>query len=193
MLRIYTQVLSYDCANMLNTGSNVYESTGWNITLFPGLHVPLDILTHNLPQHKEYYMDLLFHSKHTCPTATGRSSQLIWITLDPQPAVIGEDVQIRCTHNISSVINYHPWIVVDGETTTLNTLTSQENYSLNKSALIDGQAVYVVIMHNVRASDNGTRFECYFRFNGGEEIRSGTVALRVRHEGEGSYICMRSV
>ena len=102
--------------------------------------------------------------------------------------MIGEDVQIRCTHNISSVINYHPWIVVDGETTTLNTLTSQENYSLNKSALIDGQVVYVVIMHNVRASDNGTRFECYFRLNGGEEIRSGTVALRVRHEGEGSHM-----
>ena len=79
---------------------------------------------------------------------------------------------------------------MNGETTTLNTLTSQEKYSLNKSAIIDGKAVFVVIVHNVRESDNGTRFECYFVLNGGGEIRSGTVALRVRHEGEGSYICM---
>ena len=79
---------------------------------------------------------------------------------------------------------------MNGETTTLNTLTSQEKYSLNKSAIIDGEAVFVIIVHNVSKSDNGTMFECYFALNGGEEIKSGTVALRVRHEGEGSYIRM---
>ena len=115
-------------------------------------------------------------------TATEGSSQII-ISLDPQPALIGEDVEIRCTH-IQSLV--YPRISLYDKEGKFQTLKNIGKYSFHNSLYINRDAVFVVTLHNASVSDNGTKFECYVR-SSGRRITSGTRVLRVGHKGEGIY------
>ena len=99
-------------------------------------------------------------------------------SLDPQPALIGVDVQIRCTLVQIPVL---PRIAVNDKEETLQSLAKWENYTLTSSTITNGVAVYVLTLHNVSVSDNGTRFECFMRQHG-RRITSGTRVLRVVQE-----------
>ena len=105
------------------------------------------------------------------------------MSVEPQTAAVGDDVKIKCAHNISSVIDYYPRIAANSQTYTVDTLTSSEKYSLTNSTVINGVAVLVLALHNVGMTDNETTFQCYFRLNGGMEIRSNVAALMVQNRG----------
>ena len=64
---------------------------------------------------------------------------------------------------------------------TIQTLANSDKYTLTSSTITNGVAVYVLTLHNVSVSDNGTRFECYVRASG-RRITSGTRVLRVVQE-----------
>ena len=125
-------------------------------------------------------------------TATEGHSQ-ISLSLDPQPALIGEDVGIRCT---VMQIEVQPRIAVNDKEETTQTLANRDRYTLTSSTISNG-VVYVLTLHNVGVSDNGTRFECYVR-SSGRRITSGTRVLRVVQEritvtkgiGCGGMVCM---
>ena len=103
--------------------------------------------------------------------------------LTPQVATVSDDIQMKCAHNISRVIDYYPRIAVNSRTYTVDTLTNSEKYNLTDSTVINGVAVLVLTLHNVGIADNGTTFQCYFRLNGGIEIRSNVAALMVHNKG----------
>ena len=105
------------------------------------------------------------------------------MSIEPQTAAVGDDVSIKCTHNISSVIDYYPRILVNSRTYTVKALTIKKEYNLTNSTVINGVAVLVLTLHNVGMTDNGTTFQCYFRLNGGKEIRSNVAALMVQNRG----------
>ena len=100
-------------------------------------------------------------------------------SLDPQPALIGVDVQIRCTLVQIPVL---PRIAVNDKEETLQSLAKWGNYTLTSSTITNGVAVYVLTLHNVSVSDNGTRFECFMRSSGSRRITGGTRVLRVVQE-----------
>ena len=105
------------------------------------------------------------------------------MSIEPQTAAVGDDVSIKCTHNISSVIDYYPRIVVNSRTYTVMALTRKKEYNLTNSTVINGVAVLVLTLYNVGMTDNGTTFQCYFRLNGGLEIRSNVADLMVQTRG----------
>ena len=109
------------------------------------------------------------------------------MSLNPQPALIGEDVQIRCT---LVQIPVQPRIAVNDEEEPLQSLANRDKYTLTSSTNTNGVAVYVLTLHNVSVSDNGTRFECFVR-SPGRRITSGTRVLRVGYKGEDEYsVCI---
>ena len=65
---------------------------------------------------------------------------------------------------------------------TLRSLANRDRYNLTSSTITNGVAVYVLTLHKVSVSDNGTRFECFVRSSGGRIITSGTRVLRVVQE-----------
>ena len=64
---------------------------------------------------------------------------------------------------------------------TIQSLANRDKYTLTSSTFTNGVKLYVLTLHNVSVSDNGTRFECFVRFSGGR-ITSGTRVLRVVQE-----------
>ena len=71
---------------------------------------------------------------------------------------------------------------------TLQSLANREKYTWTSATITNGVAVYVLTLHNVSVSDNGTRFECFVRSSGRRRITSGTRVLRVEYKGEDEYI-----
>ena len=65
---------------------------------------------------------------------------------------------------------------------TLQSLADRDRYTLTSSTITNGVAVYVLTLHNVSVSDNGTRFECFLRSSGGKQT-SATVTLNIRYKG----------
>ena len=94
-------------------------------------------------------------------------------------------------------IPVQPRIAVNDKEETIQTLASRDKYALTSSTITNGVAVYVLTLHNVGVSDNGTRFECYVR-SSGKRISSGARVLRVVQEritvtkgiGCGKMVCM---
>ena len=94
-------------------------------------------------------------------------------------------------------IEVQPRIAVNDKEETIQTLANRDRYTLTCSTITNGVAVYVLTLHNVGMSDNGTRFECYVR-SSKRRITSGTRVLRVVQEritvnkgiGCGGMVCM---
>ena len=115
--------------------------------------------------------------------AVPKVADQISMSVEPPTAAVDDDVKIKCAHNISRVIDYYPRIAVNSWIYTVDTLTRSEKYNLTNSTFINGVAVLVLTLHNVGMTDNGTIFQCYFRLNGGMEIRSNVAALMVHNRG----------
>ena len=78
-------------------------------------------------------------------------------------------------------IPVQPRIAVNDKEETIQSLANRDKYTLTSSTITNG-VVYVLTLHNVGVSDNGTRFECYVRSSGGR-ITSGNVKLNIRYKG----------
>ena len=111
-------------------------------------------------------------------TATEESSE-VRMSLGPQPVLIGKDVQINCT---VMQVPVKPRIAVNDKEEAIQTLAeNSDKYTLIDSTITNGVVVYVLTLHNVSVSDNGTRFECYVRQHE-RRITSGARVLRVVQE-----------
>ena len=86
-------------------------------------------------------------------------------------------------------IPVQPRIAVNDKEQTIQSLANRDKYTLTSSTITNGVAVYVLTLHNVSVSDNGTRFECYVR-SSRSRITSGNVKLNIRYKGACGYTYM---